>query len=125
MSINDIGASKGVHQKLEMEMTVNSTLAPEAVTALTKTLSSALSATETPESMGRALYRHLLANAATQGQISADGGTIEMQVNAKVSAPIPSDGGVTERKVTVKLCISAFGYEIACIGSTIDDGNPV
>ena len=69
--------------------------------------------------MGRALYRHLLTHAATKGTPSADGGSIEMQVAARLTVPIP-----TERKVRVQLCISAFGYDVACVGSVIDDGNP-
>ena len=98
---------------------MTSTVSPDVIKTLSKTLGTALDATETPESMGRALYRHLLTNAATQGQVSADGGSIDMRVSARLTVPSPS-----ERTVRVQLCISAFGYDIACVGSVIDDGNP-
>ncbi len=101
---------------------MSNAVSPQVITSLTQTLGSALSATETPESMGRALYRHLLTNAAAQGQLSADGSQIDMQVAARLTVPTSSDP--TERKVRVQLCISAFGYDVACVGSVIDDGNP-
>jgi len=76
-------------------------------------------ATETPESMGRALHRWLLSEGVSKGEISADGKTITIPLSIPLGVPPPASP--SERKTSFGYCLSSFGYDFICIKAQVEE----
>lgn len=91
-------------------------------TALNARFARHVAATETPESIGRFLYRWILTDGVGKGELSADGKSITIPISITVEVPPLASAATHKSKITgsSKFCISSFGYDLVCIKYVIE-----
>lgn len=79
--------------------------------------------TETPESLGRFLYRYVMTEGVAKGQLSDDGRTVTIPFEVTVTLPAAgaTGSGDTARKVVTKNCWTAFGAELLCFQQSYEE----